>query len=182
MTRSADDDALLTAVARGDELSFHLLYRRHAGRVYAVARRLLGDRDSADDVAQEAWYRAVKGLARFRGQSTFSTWLVGITVRCALEAMRRRGAPLCPFEADEVSSVPPRLDLRMDLEAALASLAPGYRAVLVLHDIEGYTHQEIADLLAIDSGTAKSQLSRARRAMRARLGAPVERPAEGIVP
>ena len=177
MTRSADDDALLTAVAGGDEPSFRLLYRRYAGRVYAVARRIVGDRDSADEVAQEAWYRAVKGLARFRGESAFSTWLIGIAVRCALEAMRQRGAPLYPIEPDEMSSVPPRLDLRMDLEAALASLAPGYRAVLVLHDIEGYTHREIADLLAIDSGTAKSQLSRARRAMRARLGASAERTA-----
>ena len=175
MTTHADEDALLTAVARGDEPSFRLLHRRYGGRVYAVARRLLGDRDGADDVAQEAWYRAVKGLARFRGESAFSTWLVGITVRCALEALRQRGAPLYPIEPDEISGVPPRLDLRLDLEAALASLAPGYRAVLVLHDIEGYTHQEIADLVGIDPGTAKSQLSRARRAMRARLGAPVER-------
>ena len=103
-------------------------------------------------------------------------------MRCALEALRQRGAPLYPIEPDEISAVPPRLDLRIDLEAALASLAPGYRAVLVLHDVEGYTHQEIADLVGIDAGTAKSQLSRARRAMRARLGAPAERPAEGIVP
>lgn len=175
MTASADEEALLAAVAKGDEPSFRLLHRRYAGRVYAVARRLLGDRDSADDVAQEAWYRAVKGLARFRGESAFSTWLVGITIRCALEAIKQRGLPLHAIEADEVSSVPPRLDLRMDVEAALASLAAGYRAVLVLHDIEGYTHQEIAELLAIDPGTAKSQLSRARRAMRARLGVPAER-------
>lgn len=176
LTTTDDEDGLLNAVARGDEPSFRVLYRRHAGRVYAMARRLAGDGDAAD-VAQEAWYRAVKNLPRFRGESAFSTWIVGIAVRCALESLKRRGAPLETVEPDDFGVASPRPDLRMDLEAALAGLAPGYRAVLVLHDIEGYTHQEIAELLGIEAGTAKSQLSRARRAMRARLGAPLERTA-----
>jgi RNA polymerase sigma-70 factor (ECF subfamily) len=90
VTVSSDERALLDAVRRGEEAAFRLLYREHARRVYSVARRLVGDAHLADDVAQEAWFRAVRKLGQFRGDSKFSTWLVGIALRCALEALKRR--------------------------------------------------------------------------------------------
>jgi RNA polymerase sigma factor (sigma-70 family) len=171
----SDERALVQAVRRGHEDAFRTLYRRHGGRVYSVARRLVGSRELAEDVAQEAWLRALKGLAAFRGESAFATWLTGIAVRCALETLKQR-RPLTFVEdgPDRVSPAP-HVELCVDLETALDRVAPGYRAVVVLHDLEGFTHEEIAALLGIEPGTAKSQLSRARRAVRAWLQAVPER-------
>jgi RNA polymerase sigma factor (sigma-70 family) len=172
MTPPSDEVRLLAAVRGGDESAFRTLYRRHNGHVYAVARRLLGARRAdADDVVQEAWLRAVKGLATFRGESQFSTWVCGIAIRCALEALRQPSAAGAP-EAADAASTRGTPDLAIDLESAIAALADGYRTVLVLHDVEGRTHAEIAALLGIDQGTSKSQLSRARHAVRIRLHAP----------
>lgn len=158
-------DADLTAgVKSRDEQAFRLLYRRHTPAMYAAALRLCARRVAdAEDAVQEAWMRAVRQLASFRGESTLRTWLVGITIRCALESLRRRTWPA--LEDDDLpilTAAPPPLDL----EAAIAALAEGYRQVLVLHDVHGYTHAEIAALLAIDEGTSKSQLSRGRAAIR----------------
>jgi RNA polymerase sigma-70 factor, ECF subfamily len=174
MTVSSEERALLDAVRRGEEAAFRLLYRAHARRVYSVARRLVGDPHLADDVAQEAWFRGVRKLDRFRGDSAFSTWLVGIAIRCALEALKRRRRDATPGPEIEPDA-PAHPELRLDLEAALDRLAPGYRAVVVLHDLEGHTHEEIGALLGIDAGTAKSQLSRGRRALRLFLGRETER-------
>lgn len=162
-----DEGDLIAAVRRGDEDAFHCLYRRYAGRVYSVARRLVGSAELAEDVAQEAWLRAFRTLSAFRGESAFSTWLVGIAMRCALEQLKHR-RPLV-FVADGPDRVQPtpHIDLQLDLETALDRVAPGYRALVVLHDLEGLTHEEIATLLGISPGTAKSQLSRGRRAVRA---------------
>lgn len=169
MTPPADEGALRDAVCRGEEAAFRTLYRRHTPRMYAVARRVLGARRTgAEDVVQETWLRAVKGLAGFRGESLFSTWLCGIAIRCAMEALRQRTPPEL-VESVTTGHERPQLDLALDLEAAVAALPDGYRTVLVLHDVEGRTHAEIAELLEIDEGTSKSQLSRARRAVRARL-------------
>jgi RNA polymerase sigma-70 factor (ECF subfamily) len=164
---SPDDSALLRAVARRDEPAFRTLYRRHTPRVYGLVRRLLGaGAADADDVVQETWLRAVKALSAFRGESMFSTWLCGIATRCALEALRRRTAsgeftePVAPAQS---------MEMAIDLERAIAALPDGCRTVLVLHDLEGRTHGEIAHLLGVAEGTSKSQLSRARRAVRASL-------------
>ncbi len=162
------DEALLRSVAGGDESAFSALYRRHTPRLYAVVLRMLAQPADAEDAVQETWLRAVRGLSGFRGDSLFATWLTGIGVRCALESLRRRG-PLMPAELAEPSAAPPARHLAIDLERAVAALPDGYRAVLVLHDIEGFTHQEIADLLGVDPGTSKSQLFHARRALRGRL-------------
>ena len=156
---------LIGAVQGGDQRAFRELYRLHTPAMYAMALRLLA-RNAADaeDAIQEAWLRAVRGLGGFRGESTLRTWLVGITVRCALEIGRRRTRGADSAARQAIVRAP---DLeRLDLEAALAALADGYREIVVLHDLHGYTHTEIADLLGIDQGTSRSQLSRARQILR----------------
>jgi RNA polymerase sigma-70 factor (ECF subfamily) len=135
-----------------------------------VILRSLGRAALAEDVLQETWVRAVAGLPRFRRDSTLRTWLTGIALRCCHEARRAEPASV----ADEAAPAPaqaPADDSRLDLEQAVGELAPGRREVLLLHDVEGFTHAEIAALLEIDEGTSKSQLSRARRQVRERLGA-----------
>ena len=110
--------------------------------------------------------RAVRGLAGFRGESAFATWLTGIVIRCSLEALRKRGPD---HVATSEASVNPAPHLALDLERAVAALPDGYRTVLILHDVEGLTHDEIAGVLEIEPGTSKSQLFHARRALRYRL-------------
>jgi RNA polymerase sigma-70 factor (ECF subfamily) len=169
----SDEDRRLAGrvLDHGDEAAFRDLYRRHSGRVYAVLLRLCGgDRALADDLLQDTWLRAATGLPRFRWDSSLLTWLRGIAANCWREHMRaRRGTE--PFD-ETIHAVPaapaPRAE-PIDVERALASLAPGYRAVLVLHDIEGLTHEEIGGVLGVTAGTSRAQLFHARRAMRAHL-------------
>jgi RNA polymerase sigma-70 factor (ECF subfamily) len=169
------DDRLLAAVAAGDEAAFVQLYRQHTPRLFAVVLRMLGRCSDAEDAVQEAWLRAVRGLPAFRGDSSFLTWLTGIGIRCALEIIRKRlplalseveGLALSEVEGADTSHAP---DLALDLERAIAELPDGYRVVLVLHDVEGFTHEEIGRLLEVEPGTSKSQLFHARRALRLRL-------------
>lgn len=173
----ADPDRKLAAGAMaGDEAAFRALYRRHTPRLWPLLRRMLGGpgtRPEAEDAVQETWIRAVEALPSFRWEAAFSTWLTGIALNCAREALRRRdrrpemGTDAAP--ARFLGAMPLDPGRRLDLEDAIAALPDGYRAVLVLHDIEGYTHMEIADRLGIAEGTSKSQLHRARRAVRAYL-------------
>lgn len=136
--------------------------------MYAVARRLLTEEDDAAEVVQDAWVRAVRGLTTFQWHSALRTWLVSIVVNCCRERWRSRGvmleAPLDDLPASDVA-----IDDRLDLERAIARLPPGYRAIVVLHDVHGFTHEEIAAQLGVQAGTSKSQLSRARRALRTHL-------------
>jgi len=161
------EERLLTAVAGGDEAAFLSLYRQHTPRLFAVVLRMLGRRPDAEDAVQEAWLRAVRSLSGFRRDSSFATWLTGIGVRCALEIIRKRSPADTkdPVEGATVSAP----DLAFDLDRAIAELPDGYRVVLVLHDVEGFTHQEISGLLGVEPGTSKSQLFHARRALRLRL-------------
>jgi RNA polymerase sigma-70 factor (ECF subfamily) len=164
------DDSLLPALAAGDEQAFRILYRRHTPRLRWLVLRLLGGHEAdADDVVQEGWVRAVAGLDRFRGESTFRSWLSGIAIRVAWETIRRR-RPWAVLEEGNESAIE-RLDLeeRVDLEQALGRLPDPQRMVVVLHDIEGFTHDEIASQLDMAEGTSKSHLHRARRALRAML-------------
>ena len=163
---TAPDDRALDRLRRGDEAAFRDLYKLHTPRLFAIALRLLSRRADADDAVQETWFRAVRGIRSFRGESSFPTWLTGIVIRCSLEALRKRG-PADPGASE--SSVNPAPDLTLDLERAVASLPDGYRTVLILHDVEGLTHDEIAGMLEIEPGTSKSQLFHARRALRERL-------------
>jgi RNA polymerase sigma-70 factor (ECF subfamily) len=167
----AGDRELAAAVLRtGDERAFRTLYRRHTPRAYGVVLRLLGgDVHGAEDVVQEAWLRAVGGLDRFRWESAFGTWIVGIAVHVAHDALRKRsrGREDGWDETVDVAAPVAAIGERIDLERAIARLPDGYRSVLVLHDVEGWPHEDIGSLFGISPGTSKSQLHRARRALRA---------------
>ena len=172
MHPDGETDAQLVAAAlvHGDETRFRVLYRRHTPALYRLALRLAaGAAADAEDAVQDTWIRAGSRLASFRGESAFRTWLSGILVNRFREtrrqAARRAEEPLETFEPAATAADGDRLDL----EGAIAALPPGYREVLVLHDVEGYTHEEIARLLGIEPGTSKSQLSRARQSVRAAL-------------
>ncbi|MGH7537521.1 MAG: RNA polymerase sigma factor [Gemmatimonadales bacterium] len=174
----ADDDrTLATAVARnGDERAFGALYDRHTPALYRLALRLVGGEASdAEDIVHDAWVRAVGRLAGFEWRSALRTWLCGIVVNRARELLRQRHQLHWTTHADAVAADDVRLSGtfdRLELERAIAALPAGARAVLVLHDVEGYTHEEIGRLLDIEPGTSKSQLSRARRDMRRALERP----------
>jgi RNA polymerase sigma-70 factor (ECF subfamily) len=164
---------LIRLAADGDARAIRSLYDRYAPRVYAVVRRIAGDEDLAQDYAQEAWIRAIRALPTFRGDSRFSTWLHRIAVNAALQALRRRDTRTkreAPFP-DDVAIAPVHRDslLRRRLEQALDGLPEGMRQVLILHDVEGYTHEEIGEVLGVTAGTSKSQLFKARSKMRATL-------------
>ena len=166
-----DDLQLIEHARKGDGGAVRALYQRHAARVYTVVRRLAGDDALAEDWAQEAWVRALRALPTFRGDSQFTTWLHRIAVNSALHGRRsreRRAGREEPLESAEPSSPAEgdRALLRMRLERAMEQLPEGMRRVMVLHDVEGYTHEEIAERLGVVPGTSKSQLSHARRALR----------------
>jgi RNA polymerase sigma-70 factor (ECF subfamily) len=133
--------------------------------LYAFSLRLQGDVDDANDVVQEAWLRAVRAFGGFAWKSSLRTWLSGIVLNCCRERWMARGESLA-LAPDLPVNRPDDADLRVDLERALASLPTGYRTVVVLHDIEGYTHEEIAKELGITSGGSKSQLFKARAKLR----------------
>jgi RNA polymerase sigma-70 factor (ECF subfamily) len=172
--RMTPDRALVEAVAHdGDETAFRELYRRHTPRLYPLVLRIVGGAEmDAEDVVQEAWMRAVAGMSRFRGDSSFSTWLCAIGLNAARDHLRRRGKWNATEDVTEmeIAAPPTSHGQRMDLERAIAALPPGCRTVLVLHDVEGFTHEEIARRLGIAVGTSKSQLFAARRAARTLLG------------
>ena len=164
------ESQLIRLAADGDARAIRTLYDRYAPRVYAVVRRIAGDDELAQDYAQEAWIRAIRALPTFRGDARFSTWLHRIAVNAALQALRksetrkkREGpvpeqVPIAPVHADSL--------LQKRLERALDGLPEGMRRVLILHDVEGYTHEEIGDVLGVTAGTSKSQLFKARAKMR----------------
>jgi RNA polymerase sigma-70 factor, ECF subfamily len=166
------DEALVRAflASRGEE-PFRLLFRRHSPALLRLAQRLLGgDAAAAEDAVQEAWLRAAGRLAAFRFESKLRTWLCGFVVNRCRE-MSRAHAAADSLERTAVDPAEPAVDAAhaLDLERAVTGLAEGYRAVFVLHDLMGYTHREIAERLAIEEGTSKSQLFLARRVLRRRL-------------
>ncbi len=165
-----DEAQLLRKACQGDGPAVRALYERYSPRVYAVVRRIAGDDDLAQDYAQEAWIRAIRALPTFRGEARFSTWLHRIAVNSALQAVRRaesrhkREAPM----PESLAVAAPSRDalLSQRLEWALDLLPERMRKVLILHDVEGYTHEEIGELLGTAAGTSKSQLFKARAKMR----------------
>ena len=169
-----DDRGLAARVTgRGDEAAFRALYRRHTPALYRLALRLGGGDDAwAEELVQRAWIRAVQALPAFAWRSTFSTWLGGIAINCARE-LWREGRTRSESDLEEAGArltlAPGAPEDRIDLERAIERLPHGYRQVFVLHDVEGYTHEEIGELLGIETGTSKSQLSHARRRLRAAL-------------
>lgn len=174
---ASDERAGLVQRAQaGDVAAFELLYREHSARTYALCLRLVGgDSNDATELLQDVFIRAWRKLDTFRGDSAFASWLHRLTVNTLLHNARtdrRRAARVLPM--DDTSRLPGAarasgVELRMDMDKAIASLPKGARLAFVLHDVEGYQHQEIAEQLGISVGTVKAQLHRARRLLRERL-------------
>jgi RNA polymerase sigma factor (sigma-70 family) len=169
---SRDDRSLVDAVVkRRDERAFGALYDRHTGAMYGLALRLTGgDAAEAQSIVHDAWVRAAERLTTFEWRSELRSWLCGFVVRCTRELARDAGRHAGPAIDDlPLGGADARLSgtlARVDLERAVAGLPAGYRVVFVLHDVEGYTHEEIAAHLGIVPGTSKSQLAHARAALR----------------
>ncbi|HWL87439.1 MAG TPA: RNA polymerase sigma factor [Polyangiaceae bacterium] len=162
------EEPLVGAARSGDVMAFERLYRAHVGRVHALCLRLTADTAHAEQLTQDAFVRAWERLATFRGESAFATWLRHVTVNVVLEDRRataRRTRRVMPTGDDAVltsAAMSRNDDVGLDLERALARLPEGPRTVFVLHDVEGYQHGEIGQLLGIAEGTSKAHLHRAR--------------------
>ena len=168
-----NDDAALAA--QGDRRAFERLYRGHVDRIFSVCVRMVGDRSRAEELTQDVFVRAWEKLGSFRGDAAFSTWLHRLAVNVVLnereaEGRRRKreddGAEdMDAFAFHEVRPLPVP-GLALDLERAIATLPPGAKKVFVLHDVEGYTHEEIGEMLGVTAGGCKAQLHRARMLLR----------------
>jgi len=165
----------------GDRTVFEFLYRLHSRRVYAVCLRMVGNTAEAEDLTQEAFLLLLRTIHTFRGESAFSTWLHRLVVNLVLMRLRKKSPPIVSIEAipdpdDETGW--PSIDIgapdlllegsldRINLERCIERLPVGYRTIFVLHDIEGYEHHEIAEILGRSVGVSKSQLHKARRRLR----------------
>lgn len=166
---------LIGRALAGDGSAFEALYRQNLGRVYALCRRLCRDENEAEELTQEAFVRAFEQLALFRGESAFGSWLHRLTVNVVLgkwrgqNRYRQRVLALDDFE-DFDPPQPQQEANTIDLERAITRLPKGARTIFVLHDVEGYQHDEIAEMTGLAVGTSKAQLHRARRLLREALG------------
>jgi RNA polymerase sigma-70 factor, ECF subfamily len=178
------DQLLLRRAIQGDERALRTLWTQHSPHIDAVVRRLAGDPDLAADIAQEVWVQIFKALPTYRGESQFGTWAHRIAVNRTLNALRkvRRLEKIEVDIEDDSASVDNEADralLAASIEEAAAQLPPGARTVFQLHDVEGYTHEEIAAELGITAGGSKSQLFKARAKLRRLLAHVVDRPLSG---
>ena len=169
------DASDVAAAADGDVRAFERVYRKHVARIHSTAVRMLGA-EEADDATQDVFVRAWQRLGQFRGDSAFGTWLFRLAVNVMLSrrevvATRNRRHVEDDEVIDSLSSPPRSPELSIDFEAAMQRLPPGMRQIFVLHDIEGYKHDEIAAMLGIAQGTSKSQLHRVRMVLRRYLDA-----------
>jgi RNA polymerase sigma-70 factor (ECF subfamily) len=176
---AGEAEAIAKAQA-GDAQSFEMLYSLHKRRVYSLCLRMLGNVAEAEDLTQEAFLQLYRKIGTFRGDSAFSTWLHRLAVNVVLMHLRKKGLPQVSLEETLEPSQEdgPRKDIgerdlvlsgsidRVALERAVENLPPGYRLVFVLHDVEGYEHNEIADMLSCSIGNSKSQLHKARMKLR----------------
>jgi RNA polymerase sigma-70 factor (ECF subfamily) len=168
------DSSLAARAQRGDGEAFEALYRAHAGRVYALCLRLTADSTQARDLTQDVFVRAWEALPTFRGDSNITTWLHRIAVNAMLmqrRSDRRRSARVSLTDDDagdadaalQGATAPMDVATAIDLERAVAALPPGVRRAFVLHDVEGYSHEEIARMTGLAAGTLRAQLHRARQ-------------------
>ena len=174
-----EEMALVERCRAGDLAAFEELYRAHAGRLFSVACRMLGNPSDAEDLLQEIFLSAHRKLDGFRGESALGTWLYRLAMNHCLDFLRSRSARTGqltdPLDDDPGSYEPGRRGLaeqtvsKIDLERALARLPEGCRAAFVLHDVEGLEHREVAVALGIAEGTSKSQVHKARLRLRALL-------------
>jgi RNA polymerase sigma-70 factor, ECF subfamily len=174
------DDGLVDRARRGDVDAFELLYRQHAGRVYALCLRLAADPVVARELTQDTFVKAWDALPRFRADASLTTWLHRIAVNALLERRRgeKRRAARVSLAADEDEGeadgesdiagvvLAPDVATAIDLERAIGALPPGVRRAFVLHAVEGYTHEEIAAMTGLAAGTLRAQLHRARQLLK----------------
>jgi RNA polymerase sigma-70 factor (ECF subfamily) len=177
----ATDFLTIQRAIEGDERALRALWSQHAPHIDAVVRRLAGDPDLAQDIAQEVWIQIFRALPSYRGESQFGTWAHRIAVNRTLNALRRtRRLAKVETDMDEdtvsVEHSGDRSMLRATIDAAAARLSPGARTVFLMHDVEGYTHEEIAAELGITTGGSKSQLFKARAKLRRLLAHLVDAP------
>ena len=164
---------------QGDEAAFEILYHLHKRRVYSLCLRMLSNPAQAEDLAQEAFLQLFRKIGTFRGESAFSTWLHRMTVNVVLMQLRKKGLPLVSLEETlETDEETPRKEFgsedvkltgtidRLQLQRAIDRLPPGYKMVFVLHDVEGFEHNEIAEMVGCSIGNSKSQLHKARLKLR----------------
>ncbi|MGC2152094.1 MAG: sigma-70 family RNA polymerase sigma factor, partial [Terriglobales bacterium] len=164
---------------QGDEAAFETLYQLHKRRVYSLCLRMVSNPSQAEDLAQEAFLQLFRKIATFRGESAFSTWLHRMTVNVVLMQLRKKGLPSVSLEETlEADEETPRKEFgaddaklrgsvdRLQLQRAIDRLPPGYRTVFVLHDVEGFEHNEIAQMVGCSIGNSKSQLHKARLKLR----------------
>ena len=175
-SHSLDADA--ARAAAGDRQAFERLYRKHMNRVFSLCARMVTDRLRAEELTQDVFVRAWEKLHLFRGESSFATWLHRLTVNVVLNDRKTEGRRRSRFaEEDEggehgmdsfvgVVGMPLSPGDLLDLEGAIKRLPPGARRVFVLHDVEGYKHEEIAEMLGVTTGATKAQLHRARLLLR----------------
>jgi RNA polymerase sigma-70 factor, ECF subfamily len=168
----AEESALVAAAQRGMLRAFEQLYRRQVGRVYALCLRMTGSPVEAEELTQETFVCAWEKLNAFRGESAFGTWLCRIAINAVLTHYRK-GRRRALWEIEETNLTEVRVStavadphLRMDLDAAIGALPPGARMVFVLHDVEGYRHEEIAGQTGMAVGTSKAHLHKARKLLR----------------
>ncbi|HTK82541.1 MAG TPA: sigma-70 family RNA polymerase sigma factor [Bacteroidota bacterium] len=173
-TLDYDLDAV-TRAREGDREAFEILYRRHVGRVHAVCFRIVANQSRAEELTQQVFIRAWETLGSFRGESAFASWLYRVTVNVVLVDIRsekRRTSRITAHESlDRYEETHHRSspETSMDIEEAIAELPSQARVIFVLHDIEGYQHDEIAEMMGLAIGTTKSQLHRARKLLKVRL-------------
>jgi RNA polymerase sigma-70 factor (ECF subfamily) len=177
---SPDDSADVALAVKGDRRAFERLYRLHVSRVFSLCTRMCGSRNRGEELTQDVFVRAWEKLPQFRGDAQFSTWIHRVAVNIVLtdrknEARNRKRMVEDESEDGETplqrASVTPGYGDRMDITAALEALPPGARQIFVLHDIEGYKHEEIAEMCGITAGGSKAQLHRARLLLREALTA-----------
>ena len=187
-----DERSTIQRAIHGDEAAMRSLWTRHAPHIDAVVRRLVGqDLDLASDIAQEVWIQIFRALPQYRCDSQFGTWAHRIAVNRTLNALRKtRRLAKIETEVEEDSAMveqdSERAMVMQTIETAAQKLSPGARAVFLLHDVEGFTHEEIAERLGITSGGSKSQLFKARAKLRTLLAhlvdTPLRKDSENVAP
>jgi RNA polymerase sigma-70 factor (ECF subfamily) len=181
-TKAVAEAQLIARAQRGDEEAFAALFETHKRRVYSLCLRMTGNTAEAEDLTQEAFLQLFRKISTFRGESAFSTWLHRLAVNVVLMHLRKKGLQQISLdETDTSQDEPVKRDYgsddrrltgsvdRIGLQKAIADLPPGYRTVFVLHDVEGYEHNEIAEIMKCSVGNSKSQLHKARMKLRERL-------------
>jgi len=180
--KAASESQLIARAQQGEEEAFAALFEAHKRRVYSLCLRMTGNTAEAEDLAQEAFLQLFRKISTFRGESAFSTWLHRLAVNVVLMHLRKKGLQQVSLdEVDKSQDEPVKRDYgdddrrllgsvdRIGLQRAIAALPPGYRTVFVLHDVEGYEHNEIAEIMDCSVGNSKSQLHKARMKLRDRL-------------